>query len=517
MIVLSGIFLTKSPDVLEKIKETNRERYGVEWSCCSDEVREKRLVTNREKYGGDSPFSDVDVRKKASTVIFDRYGVTNVMQNDGVKQRVNMTKAKRGTFSSSQTEERLYQKLVDVFGVDDVERQYHDERYPFACDFYIKSRDLFIELNASWTHGFHWYGTDTEDMETVAMWELRQTDYYRNAVNTWTKADVKKRQTAEAAELNYIVFWRNDLWDADLWIGMGCPDGHDYERMYSYYPVRQIEDSFEIQKTVLNNGNISKIVRQAQFYVFYHREISLWNRNDIHVKRNVAVPLQAWLYQNRWHYLKKRPDDLTLFEILRAFKITGVLKSYSVFDVKLMRQFLDRYNVTGIYDPCAGWGERMLCSYLYGIPYYGVDINSALKDGYDVFSELYDLEKQEIVFGDAAFVTNVNKQLDYNTVFTCPPYLDTEIYSNEGAENLSKEDFAVWWEKVLDNAIHDGVAYVCIQTNQACRNLFSDGVMKHGFSLVEEYTYGKNKVSHFHRKAGKIQKKEFESLLIFGK
>ena len=27
------------------------------------------------------------------------------------------------------------------------------DRYPFACDFYISSLDLFIECNYHWTHG----------------------------------------------------------------------------------------------------------------------------------------------------------------------------------------------------------------------------------------------------------------------------------------------------------------------------------------------------------------------------
>ena len=49
----------------------------------------------------------------------------------------------------------------------DVITQYKDDRYPFACDFYIPSLDLFIECNYHWTHGGKPYEGTEDDKQIV--------------------------------------------------------------------------------------------------------------------------------------------------------------------------------------------------------------------------------------------------------------------------------------------------------------------------------------------------------------
>jgi hypothetical protein len=93
--------------------------------------------------------------------------------------------------------------------------------YPFNCDFYIKSINTYIELNALWTHGGHFFNPDNEDdiKELKNRSELaKNSQYYRNSINVWTIDDIKKRDTAVANNLNYIVFWDNDLSDAKQWL-----------------------------------------------------------------------------------------------------------------------------------------------------------------------------------------------------------------------------------------------------------------------------------------------------------
>ena len=66
------------------------------------------------------------------------------------------TKRKRNSFNTSLPEEQYYNQLLTQFSKDDIIRQYYDKsRYPFHCDFYIKSIDKFIECNFHWTHNNH--------------------------------------------------------------------------------------------------------------------------------------------------------------------------------------------------------------------------------------------------------------------------------------------------------------------------------------------------------------------------
>ena len=114
----------------------------------------------------------------------------------------------RGTFNSSGVEDRIFELLIDKFG--EVIRQYRDERYPFNCDFYIPSKDLFIELNAHWTHGGMPYDPNNEVCkEQLRRWEekSKNSKYYKNAIYAWTNLDVRKQKCAKENELNYKVIY----------------------------------------------------------------------------------------------------------------------------------------------------------------------------------------------------------------------------------------------------------------------------------------------------------------------
>lgn len=78
-------------------------------------------------------------------------------------KKVCATKLKNKTFNTSKIEELYYKQFCDIFGEENILRQYKEERYPFNCDFYIKSQDLFIEINYYWTHGPHPFDCSSEE------------------------------------------------------------------------------------------------------------------------------------------------------------------------------------------------------------------------------------------------------------------------------------------------------------------------------------------------------------------
>lgn len=59
------------------------------------------------------------------------------------------TKKQNNSFNTSSPEDYYYTLLVEKYGANNILRQYSEERYPFACDFYVAPEDLFIELNLS--------------------------------------------------------------------------------------------------------------------------------------------------------------------------------------------------------------------------------------------------------------------------------------------------------------------------------------------------------------------------------
>lgn len=120
-------------------------------------------------------------------------------------QKRNNTKRRNKTFNTSSCETHMYQKLCDQYGNSNVIRQHRDERYPFSCDFYIPSEDLFIECNYHWTHGGRPFDPNNEDCQKqLTLWKekAKTSKFYQQAIDTWTVRDVKKRQTAQEQKLN---------------------------------------------------------------------------------------------------------------------------------------------------------------------------------------------------------------------------------------------------------------------------------------------------------------------------
>lgn len=483
--------------------ETRKEKYGAEYTLASGSVlSDAARATFAEHMQDDAFRKELNEKKCATNTAL--YGVSYVVQSPVFQAKMNATKHKNGTFNSSNIEECI--KALDIF-----KSQYKkDVRYPYLCDFYDKDKDLFIEVNASWTHNFHWYDVDS-DAVMVNAWKKKSDDsqYYASALKIFTKSDVEKRECARKNNLNYVTLWDSDGMDADLWFAMGMPLGKDWEHEYSWLPYHYIPEDVDVSKMRLSWRSLSAVVKDAQRKVFYKRELELWNENQL--RNGKWGTVQAFLYANRYKYLNKLPHELTDRMLLRAFRISGLYMGYTSFNSTLMRQVIEKYNVKSVYDPCAGWGERMMICGKLGVSYEGCDINSELFEGYKKLYELIDGFKPVLHNNDSVNQLVVS---DADAVITCPPYKNIEVYSENGAENLSDEDFAAWWGEVVKNCSYGKAKVFAVQTNQSCRSVFMDALVAHGWQFKEELLFDNNQKSHFHRSNG-IDKHEYESMLVF--
>ena len=94
-----------------------------------------------------------------------------------------------------------------------LETQYKSEVYPFNCDFYVPSLDLYIEYNGSWTHGGCFYDENNEEnRNTLEKWKQfsEHSRFYETAVSVWTQRDMLKLNTAIENNLNYIAWFNKE-------------------------------------------------------------------------------------------------------------------------------------------------------------------------------------------------------------------------------------------------------------------------------------------------------------------
>lgn len=119
-------------------------------------------------------------------------------------------KRKHNTFNTSKDEEFFYSKLLKIFPKEDIFRQYKDPRYPFNCDFYIKSLDMFIELNFYISHGEHPFDpSNKNDLDLLESWKekSKKSQFYKNLIETWTIKDPLKQKIAKENNLNYKLIY----------------------------------------------------------------------------------------------------------------------------------------------------------------------------------------------------------------------------------------------------------------------------------------------------------------------
>ena len=119
---------------------------------------------------------------------------------------------KNGTLGKNvetKAEIEYYEYLKTLFDESDIHKQYFDkERYPFKCDFYVESEDLFIEVHGNWTHGGRPFDPqDEECQKQLADWKERakNSDYY-NEYNKFRMSElIKENISCYAMHTNFDV------------------------------------------------------------------------------------------------------------------------------------------------------------------------------------------------------------------------------------------------------------------------------------------------------------------------
>lgn len=210
--------------ILEKSRKTCLERYNVENPFSADKFKQKIMNTNLQKYGFPNPSKNVEIKNKIRQTCLIKYGVDCFFKSKKYKDSINwniikektyQTKKRNHSFKQSKTEDQAYELLMSKY--PDVIRQYKSIEYPFNCDFYIPSLNLYIECQfGQFHHNRPYLGTkkDLEDIEILKQKSniikqntKRQRTRYDAEIETWTIRDVKKRMWVKTNNLNFIEVW----------------------------------------------------------------------------------------------------------------------------------------------------------------------------------------------------------------------------------------------------------------------------------------------------------------------
>lgn len=217
--------------IKQQVNETFKQKYGDNPLGKNSKIKKKIEKRNIEKFGYKNPMQNPEIAQKTANTLkqkqpeiiqksLEKYGVEWPAQLPEIRQKnsqgvlkaipqIYQTRKQNGTYVSSRPEQQVFNLLLQKY--KDTINQYRDEnRYPYTCDFYIPSLDLFIEYHGTWTHGIEPFNPENKEHLLILdqMKEKAKTSkFYKNAIYTWTELDVRKLQCAKDNNLNYLCFY----------------------------------------------------------------------------------------------------------------------------------------------------------------------------------------------------------------------------------------------------------------------------------------------------------------------
>jgi hypothetical protein len=167
----------------------------------------------------------------------------------------------------------------------------------------------------------------------------------------------------------------------------------------------------------------------------------------LHTKGHVGIDFYTFWYNRVYFskigYIQKMLDYYRSRNIAEIRKWKYIFNLYfssiSIFRPVMAMEIYCKYTPRiAILDPTMGWGGRLIGACALNLPkYIGIDANPNLSEPYRQMMDFVvdkTETKIEVFFQDALTVDY--RQLQYDMVFTSPPYYNIEIY--RGDSNTSK-------------------------------------------------------------------------------
>jgi len=261
-----------------------------------------------------------------------------------------------------------------------------------------------------------------------------------------------------------------------------------------YYETLQLDktdiDSITSQKTKKGNGFI-------RCYMPHIYETSDHNNKDLK---------SQWTELNIQHAFKllDKPNytvNSYLSELLKRIKFNPV----TIYPPIMTKCILERYGCKKVFDPCIGWGGRMLGTTCIGGQYTGFEPYTKTFQGLEKMITDLNLQESVNIFNDPVErVLNKLKDREFDACITSPPYYNLEVYTDESTQSIKQYKS---YEEWINKFIYPIIEYVCSHvTKISCwsvkniktdsiYNLLDDVIKIHadfGWELIGNHSIKKN-------------------------
>ena len=150
--------------------------------------------------------------------------------------------------------------------------------------------------------------------------------------------------------------------------------------------------------------------------------------------------------------------DVSVINMDTESKENNSTEYVSVFDPALCEVIYHWFCKDGgnILDPFAGGSVRGIVANYLGYNYYGIDIREEqIQSNRDQAIKILAIDNQPNWYvGDSNLVLNDKFNIEFDLVFSCPPYADLEVYSNLDGDISNKpyNEFLKLYESIIEKS-----------------------------------------------------------------
>jgi 16S rRNA G966 N2-methylase RsmD len=265
----------------------------------------------------------------------------------------------------------------------------------------------------------------------------------------------------------------------------------DFKIQYDYTQLQK--DWQNLKKWDANVYNISSTQRIGMklcehfFPNFYDIED---NNGNSFAKLWTAKNLEKVL---RWN--RKSHSTPYLSELKRGIYFNFGLTKSTMYRPQMAKMIINKFQAKTVFDPCAGWGGRMVGAIAGGADhYYTFEPNTETYNGLLALANFLGIKKQVSIFKDSALNMKQYNISNIDVVLTSPPYFNLEVYSHEDTQSITGcNSYREWVENFLTPLVI-GAKETLTPFGRSCWNLHNVGKMKMIDDVAELHKNSTNNV-----------------------
>jgi tRNA1(Val) A37 N6-methylase TrmN6 len=185
----------------------------------------------------------------------------------------------------------------------------------------------------------------------------------------------------------------------------------------------------------------------------------------------------------RWN--RKSHSTPYLSELKRGIYFCCGLTKNTMYRPQMMKLACMNYAPGVVFDPCAGWGGRLLGAVSYGAKYIAFEPNNKTYGSLNALVDFLGIRKSVTLICDDALNMGKYDLPHADMVLTSPPYYDLEVYTHEPTQSITGcRGYEEWSNGFLKPLVQKSLERLS-ENGESCWNVGKVGKYHMGADIVK--------------------------------